>query len=82
MASSDPPDHSLDSQSKKTEIVSILPVCCVLTTTLVTLRVITRVYIVRAFGPDDWTVVVAQVRCCSWQWRTRNSAPTCRYIGR
>lgn len=54
-------DHSLDGQTKVPEIISIVTVCCFLTSTLVILRVITRAWIVRAFGPDDWVLVVAQV---------------------
>jgi hypothetical protein len=56
------PDHSLDGESKAGEIISILTVCSVITTALVTLRVITRAHILRAFGADDWIVCVAQVR--------------------
>ncbi|KAK3936525.1 integral membrane protein [Diplogelasinospora grovesii] len=55
------PNHALDGESKKAEIISILSVCCFLSTALVILRVFTRSYVVRAFGPDDWTLVVAQV---------------------
>lgn len=54
-------DHSLDDQTKVPEIISIVTVCCTLTSTLVILRVVTRAWIVRAFGPDDWVLVVAQV---------------------
>jgi len=61
MASAPTPDHSRDGESKRIEIISILSVCCVVTTTLVALRVITRALIIRAFGIDDWVVVVAQV---------------------
>ncbi|OAA61813.1 hypothetical protein SPI_04672 [Niveomyces insectorum RCEF 264] len=54
-------DPSLNQQSKVPEIISIVTVCCVVTTTLVTLRVVTRALIVRAFGADDWVLVVAQI---------------------
>lgn len=54
-------DHSLDDQTKVPEIISIVTVCCTLTSSLVILRAVTRAWIVRAFGPDDWVLVVAQV---------------------
>ncbi|KJR90040.1 uncharacterized protein SPSK_06295 [Sporothrix schenckii 1099-18] len=54
-------DHSRDGESKVTEIIAIITVSCALTSTLVVLRVVTRTFIVRAFGPDDWVLVVAQV---------------------
>jgi hypothetical protein len=54
-------DHSRDGETKVPEIVSIVTVCCTLTSTLVILRIVTRAWIVRAFGPDDWVLVVAQV---------------------
>lgn len=56
-----PHQQALDGQTKVPEIISIITVCCVLTSTLVLLRVVTRAWIVRAFGPDDWVLVVAQV---------------------
>ncbi len=64
------PNHALDGQSKVPEIISILTVCSVLTTLLVTLRVITRATLLRAFGADDWIIVVAQVRCHQRETRT------------
>ncbi len=54
-------NHALDGQTKVVEIVSILSVCCTVTTFLVTLRFITRAWIVQAFGADDWVLLVAQV---------------------
>ena len=63
MAAVPPIDHTRDGESKKVEIITILSVCCAVTTTLVTLRVITRARIINAFGLDDWFIVIAQVRC-------------------
>ncbi|KAL1893538.1 hypothetical protein Sste5346_006368 [Sporothrix stenoceras] len=61
MSTNDNIDHSRDGETKVPEIISIVTVCCTLTSTLVILRVITRAWIVRAFGPDDWVLAVAQV---------------------
>jgi hypothetical protein len=55
-------DPAVDAQTKVPEIIAVLTVCCVLTTSVVLLRVMTRCSIVRIFGPDDWTMVMAQVR--------------------
>ena len=55
------PDHSRDGESKRVEIITILSVCCAVSTILVTLRVITRAHIINAFGLDDWVVAIAQV---------------------
>ncbi|CAK7213596.1 hypothetical protein SBRCBS47491_001859 [Sporothrix bragantina] len=54
-------NHALDGQTKVPEIISIVTVCCSVTSFLVILRLITRAWIVRAFGPDDWVLMVAQV---------------------
>lgn len=56
-----PVDHSHDGETKVPEIIAIVTVCCVVTSTLVILRIITRAWIVRAFGPDDWVLAAAQV---------------------
>lgn len=54
-------DHALDGQSRFGEIVAILAVGSVLSTAAVSLRVYTRVKMLRTFGLDDSVMVVAQV---------------------
>lgn len=54
-------NHSLDGESKVPEILAIVTTCCFLTSLFVTLRIFTRSCIVRAFGADDWVLVVAQI---------------------
>ena len=61
MAALPPIDHSLDGESRFSEIVGILSFCSVLSTTAVALRVYTRWRLIDAFGADDGTMVVAQV---------------------
>lgn len=61
MAALPPVDHSLDGESRFSEIVGILAFCSVLSTTAVALRVYTRWHLIDAFGADDGTMVVAQV---------------------
>ncbi|KAK1511097.1 uncharacterized protein CCOS01_14859 [Colletotrichum costaricense] len=54
-------DHALDGQSRFGEIVAILAVGSVLSTAAVSLRVYTRVRMLRTFGLDDSVMVVAQM---------------------
>ncbi|KAJ0331740.1 hypothetical protein COL5a_002408 [Colletotrichum fioriniae] len=54
-------DHALDGQSRFGEIVAILAVGSVLSTAAVSLRVYTRVKMLRTFGLDDSVMVVAQM---------------------
>jgi hypothetical protein len=60
--SSPVPNPALDAQTKFPSILAILIVGCVLSTTVVTLRLITRLAIIRTFGLDDFMIGVAQVR--------------------
>jgi hypothetical protein len=53
---------ALDAQTKFPSILAILIVGCVLSTTVVTLRLITRLVIIHTFGLDDFMIVIAQVR--------------------
>ena len=55
-------DHSRDGESKIPEIIGIVAVCTVLSTAVVVLRSITRIWITGGFGADDWALVFAQVR--------------------
>jgi len=54
-------NHDLDGDTKIPEIIAILSVCCVLTTAIVILRLITRSTIVRIVGVDDWIILVSQI---------------------
>jgi hypothetical protein len=55
------PDPALDAQTKFPSILAVLIVGCVLSSSVVTLRLITRVTIIRTFGIDDFMIGVAQV---------------------
>jgi hypothetical protein len=55
-------DHSLDSESRFGQIVTILAVFSVLSTTAVALRVFARWHLLHTFGWDDAVMVVGQVR--------------------
>jgi hypothetical protein len=55
-------DHSLDSESRFGEIVTIITVFSVLSTAAVALRVFARSHLLHTFGLDDAVMVVAQVR--------------------
>ena len=55
-------DHSLDGQSRYTEIVAILIAGSVLSTAAVAARAFTRLFLLHTFGVDDAIMVVAQVR--------------------
>lgn len=54
-------DHSLDGESRSTEIIAILTAGCVLTTAVVSLRIFTRSVLLRTFGVDDAFIIAAQV---------------------
>ncbi|KAH8880569.1 hypothetical protein GQ53DRAFT_630003, partial [Thozetella sp. PMI_491] len=54
-------DHSRDGDSRVPEIIAVLATCAALTTALVACRVVSRAWVTKAFGADDWMVVVAQV---------------------
>ena len=60
--SSPVPSPVLDAQTRFPSILAILVVGCVLSTTVVTLRLITRLVIIHTFGLDDFLIGVAQVR--------------------
>jgi hypothetical protein len=53
--------QGIDSQSRTREILAI--VCCmaILSSTIVALRLFTRLKILKACGLDDWLMVAAQV---------------------
>ncbi len=55
-------DHSLDGQSRYTEIVAILVVGSVLSTLAVVARAFTRLFILHTFGLDDALMVITQVQ--------------------
>lgn len=55
-------DHSLDSQSRFGEIVTVLAVFSVLSTAAVALRVFARWRLLHTFGLDDAVMMLAQVR--------------------
>jgi hypothetical protein len=59
--SSPDPTPALDAQTKFPSILAILIVGCVLSTTVVTLRFITRIAIIHTFGLDDLMIGIAQV---------------------
>jgi hypothetical protein len=59
--SSPVPNPTLDAQTKFPSILAILIVGCVFSTTVVTLRLITRLAIIHTFGLDDFIIGVAQV---------------------
>jgi hypothetical protein len=59
--SSSVPNPALDGQTKFPTILAILIVGCTLSTTVVTLRLITRLTIIHTFGLDDFMIGVAQV---------------------
>jgi hypothetical protein len=59
--SSPVPSPALDAETKFPSILAILIVGCVLSTTVVTLRLITRLAIIHTFGLDDFMIGVAQV---------------------
>jgi hypothetical protein len=54
-------DHSLDGQSRYSEIVAILVAGSVLSTLAVAARALTRTFILHTFGLDDAIMVIAQV---------------------
>lgn len=62
MVSTQTIDHSLDSESRFGQIVTILAVFSVLSTTAVALRVFARWHLLHTFGWDDAVMVVGQVR--------------------
>jgi len=55
------PNPALDAQTKHPSILAVLVVGSVLSTTVVTLRLITRLAVIRTFGRDDFMIAVAQV---------------------
>lgn len=54
-------DHSKDGESQVGYIVSILTVACILSTTVVVLRLYTRIHILNTFGADDAVMGFAQI---------------------
>ncbi|SPO04190.1 related to integral membrane protein [Cephalotrichum gorgonifer] len=54
-------DHSLDGESRVAEVYAILSVGCVLTITVVGLRMYTRIRLLNSFGADDAMMMVALV---------------------
>ena len=54
-------DHSLDGESRATEIIAILTAGCVLTTVVVSLRIFTRTVLLRTFGVDDAFIIASQL---------------------
>lgn len=54
-------DHSRDGESQVPYVVSVLTVACVLSTTVVVLRLFTRIHILNTFGADDAVMGFAQV---------------------
>lgn len=56
------PNHALDHESRRGEIIAILSVASILSTLAVALRCYSRAVILRSFGLDDAIMVPAQVR--------------------
>ncbi len=56
------PNHSLDHESRVTEVIVILSVACTLSTLVVAMRCYSRLVILRSFGLDDALIIPAQVR--------------------
>jgi hypothetical protein len=54
-------NHSLDGESRVTEISAILSIFATLTTVVVALRTYARQHLLCAFGADDAFMVAAQV---------------------
>ncbi len=59
-------DHSLDGQSRYTEIVAILIAGSIVSTAAVVARAFTRFFLLHTFGADDAIMVIAQVRSSVW----------------
>ena len=60
MATMSAPDHTLDGQSRFTEIITILAVGGAVTTGVVALRVYVRARLLRTFGAEDAFMIAAQ----------------------
>lgn len=54
-------DHSKDGESHVAYTVAVLTIACVLSTTVVMLRLFTRICILNTFGADDAVMAFAQV---------------------
>ena len=54
-------DHSLDGESRFTEIIAILSAGAILTTAVVSLRIFTRTVLLRTIGVDDAFIIAAQI---------------------
>lgn len=54
-------DHSKDGETQVPYIVAVLTVACVLSTTVVVLRLYTRLSILNTFGADDFVMAITQV---------------------
>lgn len=54
-------DHSLDGESQVTWILSIVSLACIISATAVIARLVTRLRILRIFGPDDALMGLAQI---------------------
>jgi len=50
-----------DAQSKVSSIYAVLLVGSILSFSTVFLRLVTRLFIIRQAGIDDWTIVIAEV---------------------
>lgn len=55
------PNPALDAQTKFPSVLAVLTVGSVLSSTVVTLRLFTRLAIIRTLGLDDFMIAVAQV---------------------
>lgn len=55
-------DAAVDAQSKRPKIIAISIIFPVLSILVVSLRLYTRLFMLRRTGPDDWVIVVALVR--------------------
>lgn len=62
MSSTDPVDHSLDGESQSASIITTSIVLVAFSGTLVLLRLFTRGFFLKAFGLDDLTIAISQVR--------------------
>lgn len=54
-------DPAVDAQSRSSLVIAICISFVVLSFLIVALRLYVRVVLLKALGPDDWTICVAQV---------------------
>ena len=66
-----PVDHSLDAESQSGSIITTSVVLVIFSGTLVLLRLYTRGFFLKAFGADDVTIAISQVRSLDAEPRPR-----------